>query len=136
MLKSLKPVRQFRGMTIVEVLVSVAIFSIVILMLFGTFNFALKVTRYSHDTTVATNIASDKLEALRQAGFDGAGTIGTVTAPTMVAQLPDGFMTVAVEGYQNNAKVKKVTVSVYWRNRPESRAVTLTTLIGQGGIGG
>jgi len=123
------------GFTLIEVLVAVVVFSLGIIALFGSFSLALNTSRNGRDLTTANHLAETKIEQLRLGGFDDIA-IDTNPSPTAVGQLAQGQMKVVVDYYNGNTKIKLVTVKIYWQSRPESRAVTLTTLIGQGGIHG
>lgn len=124
-----------RGATFIEVLTAAAIFSLAIIVLFSTFSLAFRYTQYAKNTSVATNIAQEQIEKLRLGGFDGV-TVDSNPIATSIAALPGGFSKIYVEYFQGNDRIKQVTVTVYWAQRPEANAVTLTTLIGQGGISG
>ncbi len=124
-----------RGDSLIEVLVAIAIFSIVFMLLFGSFSFAVKMTGYARETTVATNLAAQTIDQLRAKGFDYVNGLGA-NSITLLPQLPSGTMETQVATYAGNDKIRQVTIRIYWLNRPQNRAVTLTTLIGQGGIGG
>lgn len=123
------------GTTIIEILTAVTIFSMAILVLFGTFSLALRFTQHSRNITVATNAGQELIEQLRLGGFDNVTLNASPTAAS-VADLPQGFSKTYVSYYLGNDKIKEVTVKVYWTGRTESQAVSFTTLIGQGGISG
>ncbi len=122
------------GFSLIEVLVAATVFSTAVLLLLGTFTLVLNYDLNSRNVTVATAAANDKIEQLRLSGFDNI--VVPTTTVTSFSNLTGGQMKVTTSIYNNNAKIKLVEVKVYWDNRPESRAVTLTTLIGQGGVHG
>jgi type II secretory pathway pseudopilin PulG len=124
-----------RGATFVEVLTAAAIFSLAIIVLFSTFSLALRYTQYAKNTTIAANVAQEIIEKLRLDGFDNV-PLDNAPAAVAVPSLPSGFSKTYVEYFEGNDKIKEVTVNVYWAQRAEANAVTLTTLIGQGGISG
>lgn len=124
-----------RGATLIELLAAAAIFSIAILVLFGAFSLALRFTQHSRNISVATNVGQEVIETLRVGGFDGVA-LNSNPSPVAVPELPQGFTKTYVQYYQGNDKIKQVTVKVYWAQRAEADAITLVTLIGQGGISG
>jgi len=124
-----------RGATFIELLMAVTIFAVAILALFGTFSLSLRLTGYSKNITVASNTAQEIIDQLRLGGFDNAALNANPTA-VAVPKLPRGFSKTYIENYQGNDKIKQVTVKVYWSEQPESKAITLITLIGQGGVSG
>lgn len=123
------------GVTVVETLMAVTIFALAILTVFGTFTLAFRSTQHARNITVATNLGQELIEELRLSGFDSIA-LNSNPAPVATNRLPGGQTKTSVSYYQGNDKIKEVTVAVYWTGRPESLAITLTTLIGRGGIGG
>lgn len=124
-----------KSFTLVEILIATAIFAIAIVTLFGSFSLALKFGQRSREAAIAATIAEEKIESLRLAGFDSVALDSNPTA-TANSKLSQGYTKTYVEYYQGNTRIKQVTVKVYWQSRPEAIAITLVTLIGQGGIHG
>lgn len=127
------PAKQLSAFSIVEVLVSAAIFSLVILLIFGTYVLTLKLTRDGRETSVASNLVGQMVDAVRATAFDD---ITLDASPTAVAnsKLPGGLTKTYVSLYENNDKIKEIKIDIYWDHREESRAISLTTLITQGGL--
>lgn len=123
------------GATLVEVMLAVVIFSLIILLLFGSFNVALRLTQYSRHVSTATNIAEARIESLRLSGFDNV-ILSANPTPLSEEDLPGGFSKTYVEYFDGNDRIKQVSVVVYWESRPETNPIIITTLIGQGGING
>lgn len=121
------------GYTVMEVLISAAIFSVVMLLIFGTYQLTLKITKQGREVSIASNLADQMVDAIRVQSFED---ITVNASPTAVAttKLPNGFTKTFVSLYQDNDKIKEVRVIVYWEGRPETNALTLTTLVSQGGI--
>jgi type II secretory pathway pseudopilin PulG len=123
------------GVTIIEILTAAAVFSVAIIVLLGTFSLTLRHTQHAKNVTVAVSLAQETIERLRLDGYDSLGLSSDPT-PTATDKLPGGYVKTYVEFFEDNDKIKEVTVQVYWLDRPEDRAVSLTTLIGQGGVSG
>jgi prepilin-type N-terminal cleavage/methylation domain-containing protein len=66
------------GFTLVEVLVGIALLSIVFLGIYGAFQLGLKVTGQSKARVTAIAIANQKIEQIRNLPYDDIGTIGGV----------------------------------------------------------
>lgn len=119
--------------SLVEVLTAVAIFSMVVLLVFGSFRLALQLTKTARETSIAANLAEEMMDGIRATPFDQI-VINTAPAATATSKLPAGFTKTYVSLYQGNDKIKEVTITVYWSSRPESRAISLTTLVSLGGV--
>jgi Tfp pilus assembly protein PilV len=124
-----------RGVTVLETLLAATVFTLAVLVVLGTFSLSLRYTQHSRNIGVATNVGQEIIEQLRLGGFDNVTLNASPTAQATSA-LPSGYTKTYVSYYQGNDKIKEVTVKIYWNGRPESMAISLTTLIGQGGIGG
>lgn len=122
------------GFTVVEVLVAAAIFSVVILLIYGTYVLTLKLTKDGREISVAANLSEKMIDDVRAMQFD---SIALNASPNPVAtdKLPGGQTKTYVSLFENNDKLKQVRIIVYWDARLESNAIELTTVIGQGGLG-
>lgn len=119
--------------SVIEVLVSAAIFSVVILLIFGTYVLTLKLTRDGRETSVASNLVEQMIDVMRAQPFDDITLDASPTAVT-TSKLPGGFTKTYVSLYENNEKIKEARIDIYWDHREESRAISATTLIVQGGL--
>lgn len=120
------------GFTIIEVITAAAIFSMSILLIFGAYSLTIKLTKEGREISIGSNLAQELIDGARATPYD---SIALNASPTAVAtnRLPGGFTKTYVSYYQGNDKIKEVRVEVYWSTRPESRALSLTTLVTQGG---
>jgi len=125
--------RRRNANSLVEVLAAAAVFSVAVLLVFATFNLTLRLNQLAKEDSVAANLAEETIESYRAMSFD-AIVAPIATVPVATSRLPDGWLIVTTSYYQDNTKVKQIQVQVYWRNRPQSRAVTATTLKTLGGI--
>jgi prepilin-type N-terminal cleavage/methylation domain-containing protein len=125
--------KQRPGYTLMEVLVSAAIFATAVLLIFGTYQLTLKLTQEGRELAIASGLAEEMIDAVRSQPFDDIA-INATPGAVATAKLSSGFTKTYVSLYQGNDKIKEVRVVVYWDSRPESNAVTLTTLVSQGGI--
>lgn len=123
-----------KGFTVIEVMIAVVIFSIGILVIIGAFQLVYKLTQYNREITIATNVAESRLEELRRQGFSNLVNNNN-PSPVAVPSLKNGYMKTYINDHSSSL-IKIIRVTIYWENRPESNAVELTTLIGQGGISG
>ncbi len=124
-----------RGVTVIETLMAVTVFTLAIMSLFGVFSVVFRYTQLSREMSVASNIAQQQVEQLRLGGYDSV-PLNSNPSPVPTTLLPNGQIKTYVAYYEGNDRIKQVTIAVYWDNRPESRAIEVVTLIGQGGISG
>ncbi len=124
-----------RGMTVMETLVAATVFALAILTVLGMFSLSFRYTQHSRNITAAAQLAQETVDAIRLAGFDNA-TLNANPPAVATSKLPGGYTKTYVTHYNGNDKIKQITIRVYWQNRPESEAITLVTLLGQGGIAG
>lgn len=122
-----------RGYSVIEVLVAAAIFSVVILLIYGTYVLTLKLTRDGREVSVASNLAEKMIDDVRATSFENIALNSNPT-PVAASQLPGGFTKTYVSLFESNDKLKEVRVVIYWTNRPESNAIQVTTVITQGGL--
>lgn len=121
-----------RGFTIVEIITAAAIFSMAILVIFATYSLTIKLTKEGREISIGSNLAQELIDQARTANFDSLAINANPTA-VATSRLPGGFTKTYVSLYQGNEKIKEVRVDVYWTSRPEPRAITVTTLVTQGG---
>ncbi len=140
-----------RGHTLIEVLFAVAICGICALIMASTVPIA-NTTRAKADlNNRATSLAQKELEAIKSLGYANATATqllanGLIDSTTTVATntyawtnsdtaatdnpakvLPNGTATVKVE--QADTDLKRIVVTVNWKDRGTNRSVTMGTLI-------
>ena len=73
------------GFTLVELMVSVALFVMIFFSIWATMNFGFQVIRGSQARVEATTIANEYLELVRNLSYDDIGTVGGIPAGTLTA---------------------------------------------------
>lgn len=114
------------GFTLVEILVAAAIASVGFLGLAALHATALRATSVGRNTSVATSLASEQLEAMRR------------TPTTELASSDAETVTVGANDYVRQATVadaavgnaKQVTVNVDWYDQFGAHQVQLVTVMG------
>jgi type IV pilus assembly protein PilV len=99
-----RPVAQ-RGSTLIEVLVSILLFSVGIIALMRTLAVAMQDSGDIEYRAVASTIADERVGRM---WIDRGNLAGYAESNTAISQLPDGKRTVAVNG-------NIVTVTVTWK---------------------
>ncbi|MDE2492092.1 MAG: carboxypeptidase regulatory-like domain-containing protein [Elusimicrobia bacterium] len=148
-----------RGVTITELMVAVAILSIGILGLFGTFRYINQAIHIARGQTLATNLAQERIESLKNLTYYGllvttaAATDNTVdpavtydTANYPPETIAIGGMTFtrytyvtmvqvssdvisAVSSNYPDTGMKQITVSIVWKNGADKKEWTLNNLL-------
>lgn len=139
--------------TLTEVLVAVAILSVVFLGLFGGISYGFSVTRVSRENLRATQIILEKMEGIRLYTFDQLTSSNLFSTsftadyyPFTMNQNDSKGITYYGQisfsdpgtGTYYNANLRTVTITVNWTNRygstviPHSRS--MQTLVGRWGI--
>jgi prepilin-type N-terminal cleavage/methylation domain-containing protein len=135
------PARRRRGLTLIEVIVSMALLLMVVLGLFGAFSYGFTTIKISQEDVRASQILLQKLETLRlydwsliTNGYCGTNfgvnysTNGGVAYAGTIAVTP----VPAAESYSNS--LRQVTVSLSWVSTGVPRYRVVTTLVSQNGI--
>ena len=123
------------GFTIVELLVTIVITGLIVVTVTTLF---ITIERTQHSTQLletATRAGEQQIEALRNNNYNSLTTGSTITfTNTLPANLPAPRSgTVAVS--EPMAGVKRVDVTVTYRDGTKTKNVKLSSLIGQLGIG-
>ncbi|MEW6308461.1 MAG: type II secretion system protein [Bacillota bacterium] len=116
-----------RGLTLIEVLVSVAILGLLVMPVFELFRAGMAGDALARTSTVATALCQEKLEALRHSGYTAIQAEAAAPVPGFTAYTREVLVTSPETG------LKQVTVIVTWTIMKLTRSVRLTTLVAGGG---
>lgn len=120
------------GFTLIEVLMAMVIVSIGLL---GTAVLTMGImgsNKSSSEVTIATTLAQDELEEIRNEGFDTAPAVGAADSDSGYGSI-SGYtsfrrvVSAASVGSLPATDTKAVTVTVYWDDN--NRSISLTTII-------
>lgn len=120
---------KLRGFTLIEGIVSILLLSLLVLIFASAFPSGQAIIQRGELTSIATDIAQEKMEELRKAGYNSL-TFGTQTFS--VSQLPNGQGQIKVSPYPNtNSKnIAKVEITINWQGAgTKSGTVKITSLI-------
>ncbi len=127
-----------RGASLIEqLLVTIVVGSIVILM--ANLPNAMGLVNKSSHLSLAKEIAAKQIEDKRSINYSNLVNDTSNLSDSRLSLLPSGSGTVIVEDCDvqictNSEHVKKITVTINWKDNNKPQVVTLKTLIGEGGI--
>ena len=119
------------GMSIVEVLVSIAIVGSLIVLYAAAFNVS-TLSRTMRSENLAYHIASKRMEELRNMDYAALPASGTFSDPLM-ASLTSGAGSYTRANYSTYTGMQELVVTVTWFEG-RSRSVQVRTIVGTGGI--
>ena len=100
---------------------------------------ALTLVGKSKHMSLAKEIASKQIEGKRNISYENLVNDTTAISDSNISLLPNGSGTVVVEDCDptictNSENIKKVTVTVLWKDNNKNQSIILNTLIGEGGV--
>jgi prepilin-type N-terminal cleavage/methylation domain-containing protein len=119
------------GMTLIEVVMSLAIIGGLLVLYSAAFNVSVYTKRMKHEN-IAYHVASKKMEELRSTPYDSLPASNTFT-DTQLNQLPSSSANFTIGNYSTYTGMKEITVTVNW-NDGRARNIVVRTLSGSGGI--
>lgn len=120
-----------RGVSLIESLLVVAVVGTTVFLLANLPN-ALGLVTKSRHLSLVREIASQAIETKRQTSFINLVNGSESISDSRIALLPQGSGSVLVE--DSGEDIKKITVTINWKEGEKSQSTALTTLIGEGGI--
>lgn len=119
-----------RGFTLLEVLISIAILSVMLVFYNSSFSVT-KLTRTLQRQDIALRIIKQKTEELRALTYTGLPASGSFSDP-LLTSLPNGAASTTITDYDTDNKL--VIVSVFWAESSSTakylRQTTLVTKVG------
>lgn len=120
-----------KGVSLIESLLVVAVVGTTVFLLANLPN-ALGLVTKSRHLSLVREIASQAIETKRQISFSNLVNGSESISDPRVTLLPQGSGSVVVE--DSGEDIKKITVTINWKEGEKSQSTSLTTLIGEGGI--
>jgi hypothetical protein len=121
-----------RGFTVIEVIISLCLLAAMFVIYQLTF-MILAANQTTNDQELALRIAESESVNLHGLGYDALPSSGSFS-DSMLASLPSGAGNIVVTDLGNNIKQAVITVTWNESRSKSNQAVTLTTLITEGGI--
>lgn len=122
--------RSQRGLTLVEVMISVGILAFVIVGLLQLFVYCSTLADAAGNMTLAVNEAQTKMEEIRNHDFDSIAAdyaSGGTPGSTFILNSPSGTGTITVSEVGGSSQLLQIQIDVNWQNK-DGRSAS-TTLI-------
>lgn len=144
---NLSPQKNQKGFTLIEVAVSLAIISVLILGVYSLVVLSLKITADNKNYVSATEIANQKMEQIRNMSYNDVGTIGDASAPgtipqivtiergaiftitTNIAVIDDPYDGMAGSGDSISNDYKEATIKVAWQSNYGTKSISVFSKI-------
>lgn len=126
---------QNQGFTIIELIVGITVLAIMIAALTNFFVAIEAIQRQTQHLSVATRIAEQKIESLRNNHYN---SIGLSPPPIdFTSELPDSLATprsAQVEVSEPQPGIKRLDVTITYREGARSKTIRMSSLLGNIGI--
>jgi|GEM_PF-1218988 len=127
-----------QGTTLLELIIAVSVFSISLLTLYMVIIYGITVNRQAKNLAMSYEVASKEVETIRNTPYAALvdqtdGNFYSDSTADLV-KLPDGQGKLTIENYNDNDKIKKITVIVTWTDKGQTKTTTMSTLATEGGI--
>ena len=111
-----------KGFTMIEILVAIFIIMVALMGILTVASMVISGNTYSRDFTTAITLSQEKLEELKNDGYDNlTGGTGSSSIYTTTWSVTDD---------NPEADMKTVTASTSWSRKGKSHTVTLKTIMG------
>jgi prepilin-type N-terminal cleavage/methylation domain-containing protein len=127
-----------RGVTLIEVLISIAVIGIAFASIYLSFVYGIKTNIKAKNLTLSNQIVNKEMESVHQIPFsdlvnqtDGAFYLDLSTD---LSKLNDGHGYLTIRNFGSDTKVKEIIVEVTWTEDAITKTTTAATLVTDGGI--
>jgi len=120
------------GFSLVDVLVAVSIL-ITMAVLMGVFAYTQIVRRAVNYEVIASRVATDTLEELKDMAWEELAASGTIDHGSL-GLLPQGHGVFTVAEPTASGTLRETTVEVFWQDRGAERSYRQTTYVSEYGI--
>ena len=117
-----------KGLSLIEIIISVALMSLILLMITPVL-FLEKTNKSIGYLVLANQIASRKMEELKQLPFANLPANGTTTiSDPDILNLPNGEGFIFTEDYESTSSLKHITVLINWKSGESTSSYKLDAL--------
>ncbi len=121
------PVTNHKGLTLLEAVIAMALFMVAVLALAGVAVTASKGAAASRHLTIAATLAQDKLEEVRNAGYDAGASLETTEAYGSIPNFSLYQRVVEMQPGRPVPGLQTATVMVSWAD--DRHSVTVSTIL-------
>ena len=125
--------RPKEGFSLVEVLIAVFVLGIVSMTLISVFIYGFNVVYRTRQINLATRIAQEEVELVRNLDYDDILLLGTSYSHESLSELENGNGTLSIEAGPGD-DIRKLTVSVTWDYRGINMRKDVVTFITREGV--
>ena len=122
-----------KGFTLIEVLIAIFVLGIVSMTLISVFMYGFNVVYRTRQVTLATQIAQEEVELVRNMNYDDILLLGSTYTHESLSELVNGGGALSVESGPGD-DIKKLTVSVTWDYRGTNMRKDVVTYITREGV--
>lgn len=138
LVKSVNKLKSDNGVSLIELLLVIVIIATCVILLANLPNALGLVTKSKH-VSLAREIAAKQIEDKRSISYANLVNDSSSINDARMSSLPSGAGSVTVSDCDSSVcslaeHIKKVTVTINWRDGSKDQTINLTTLIGEGGI--
>jgi prepilin-type N-terminal cleavage/methylation domain-containing protein len=121
------------GFSLVEVLIAVFILGIVSMTLISVFMYGFSVVYRTKQVTLATQIAQEEVELIRNLNYDDILTVGSSFSHDSLSELVNGQGFLSLQDGPGE-DIKKLTVSVTWDYKGTNMRKDIVTFVTREGV--
>lgn len=129
-------IRNEKGFTLLEVLITIAVMAIVFIALAGAFNTIHQINARANTLTVATQLAQQQHEKVRNTAYNsiaiGTSDFSSVLTPYKNLGSPKSATMVVTQVNANG--LKKIDITILYTDQKNPKTVKVTTLVALNGI--
>lgn len=127
-----------KGVTLIELLISIAVIGIAIISIYLALIYGIKVSQKAKYLSLSYQIANTEIETIRNTPFSNLinQTNGAMLSNSTanLAKLKNGQGTLTISDYNSDSKIKEITVKITWTENNATKTTQISTLATEGGI--
>jgi prepilin-type N-terminal cleavage/methylation domain-containing protein len=125
------------GFTIVELLITIALFAILVPSIASFMNFLTTLNSRARTISTINAMAENKLESIRSAGYLATPVASNVSfaASEIPASIPSPKSAKYTVSTTSDPSVRKLTISISYNNHGTQETLNYATYLGQLGVG-